>query len=818
MKAKYRRFFQVGNSIIKLVCLSTALMVLQAYAAAQTVDTYVPTIQVTVLDAYNTPIADASLLLYRYKDTVLSATGTTDKNGRYEFAVTPRYAWLLKVSHLQYRDSLYLLDSATLSHPDGVTVQLQTGVAKQLNAVVVTGKAPLIERKIDRVIFNVDNSISLVGGSAWDAVQKAPGVRTSGENRIMLAGGNSAKVMLNGRTLQLSGEDLTNLLKSISSADIARIEVIANPPSMYDAAGGGGLINIVTKRNRVAGISGNIQGSYAQAVFPGYTLGGSVGYTYKKLSMMATLNASKQLTYQTRESFIYYPSQLWLSERGADYVTKSLTGTVAAEYNFNRNQTAGIRYTTSLQKRTTKDGTLTNIYSKDLDSLVQSANRYSNKPESHDLDLYFEQKLDSTGKKIAAGADYFYYHKSNVQELNSYNYLPGGIPTGDSLVARNQSPQTVKVYTAQVDAELPGKQLEIKMGAKVSFINNDSRIAFYNLYKGTPVFDAAKSDSFIYRERVQALYLSAGKHMGHWNLQAGLRGEFTQTTGISQTYQQRNENAYFRLFPTAYLMYQLKGEQQLFFSYGRRIGRPDYAALNPFKSYSSKYYYTAGNPFLQPSYLHVLHLGYQYKELLNSQLSAEIKHNGFDQLRIPDSVTNIIAMEQRNFLNVYSYGIEETLTFSAWRWYENYTYLQVYSNTTISTNAATQKRLSGWSMYISSEQTISWNQARTFQSVVSIWYQAPEINGIDHVGAYYSLDAGCKVSLWKKKVTIALNGKDLLKTNRERYGSVTNGIRQQYSTYYGSRSLRLTLAWKLGGKTRDLKQRNTNGDEKRRAN
>lgn len=807
MLANFRKLLQVGNSVIKLACLSILLMVSHDYAAAQTVDT----IQVKIIDAHNAPIPDATLLLYRQKDTVLSATGATDKNGLYEFALPPGHHWLLKVSHLQYRDTLCLLHTS-------LTIQLQTGAAKQLNGIVVAGKAPLIERKIDRIIFNVENSISLIGGTAWDAVQKSPGVRTTGDSKIMLSGNNSAKVMLNGRMLQLSGDDLANLLKSISSADIARIEVITNPPSMYDA-GGGGLINIVNKRNRIAGISGNLQGSYAQAVFPSYTLGGSLGYTCQKLSLMATLNASKQLTYQTKESFIYYPEQLWLSERGADYNTKMLTGTIAADYNFSKQQTGGIRYTTSLQNRTIKDGTLTNIYSTELDSLVKSANRYLNKPVSRDLDLYFEQKLDSAGKKkLTIAADYFYYHKSNVQELNSYNYLYDGTRTGDSLVARNQSPQTVKVYTAQVDADLPGKRLDIKLGTKVSFINNDSRIAFYNLYKGSPVFDAEKSDSFTYRERVQALYVSAGKHIGHLDLQAGLRGEFTQTTGISQTYQQRNESTYFKLFPTAYLLYHLTKDQNVFFSYGRRIGRPEYAALNPFRSYSSKYYYTAGNPFLQPYYLHVLHLGYQYKELLNSQLSGEIKHNGFDQLRIPDAVTNIIAMEQRNFLNTYSYGLEETLTFSAWHWYENYTFLQIYNNTTVSTNDITQKRLSGWSMYISTEHTISWNRARTFQSVVSCWYQSSEVNGIDRLGSHYSLDAGCKVLLWKKKVTITLNGKDLLKTNRERYESVTNGIRQQYNAYYGSRSLRLTLAWRFGNKTRDLKQRNSNGDEKRRAN
>ncbi|WP_343675271.1 TonB-dependent receptor [Chitinophaga sp.] len=827
MKANFRRFFQVGNSVIKLVCLSTVLIALQAIAAAQTVDTNIPMgmdtlmkLKLSVLDAHKAPIPDATLLLYRYKDTVLSATGATDSYGRYEFVLMRNQIYLLKVSHLQYGDSLLLLDVAKLLHPGELTILLQAGGAKQLNGIVVTGKTPLIERKIDRIILNVENSISLVGGTAWDAIQKSPGVRTSGDNRITLTGGSEAKVMLNGRVLQLSGEDLANLLKSISSADIARIEVMTNPPAMYDAAGAG-LINIVTKRNRAAGMSGNVQGSYAQALFPSYSLGGSLGYTYKKLSMMATLNASKLLNYHTRESLIYYPSQLWSSKRGADNETKSLTGTLAADYNFSRKQTAGIRYTTSLQNKTTRDGTLTNIYAMDhatIDSIVRGANRYFNRPESQDLDLYFEQQLDSTGKKLTVGADYFYYHKSNVQELNSFNYLPAGVKTGDSLVARNQSPQTVKVYTAQVDAELPGKQVNIKLGGKVSFINNDSRIAFYNIYKGAPEFDSAKSNSFTYRERVQALYASAGKHMGRWDLQAGLRGEFTQTTGISQTYQQRNENAYFRVFPTAYLMYQLKGDQHLFFSYGRRIGRPDYAALNPFKAYSSRYYYVAGNPFLQPSYSHVLHLGHQYGELLNSQLSASIKQNGFDQLRIPDSVTNIIGMEERNFLNIYSYGLEETLTFSAWGWYENYTFLQVYSNTTVSTNAATQRRLSGWSVYWSTENTFSWNRARTLQSVISFWYQAPEVNGIDKVGAFYSLDVGCKVYLWKKKVTITINGKDLLRTNREGYGSVTNGIQQQYYTYYGSRSLRLTLAWKLGGKTRDLRQRNSNGDEKQRAN
>lgn len=151
----------------------------------------------------------------------------------------------------------YILISTLLSA--ALSAQTQKDSIRNVEQINLLIKKKLIERKADRLIFNVEASVASQGMDATETLANVPMLKVD-ENMgsISITGKSTVSVMINGRMLNLSGNALLNYLKSIRSENISRIEVITTPPSKYEAQGNSGLINIILKKNPNLGFSGNI--------------------------------------------------------------------------------------------------------------------------------------------------------------------------------------------------------------------------------------------------------------------------------------------------------------------------------------------------------------------------------------------------------------------------------------------------------------------------------------------------------------------------------------------------------------------------------
>jgi len=194
-----------------------------------------------IVTANNTPIEFVTVSLL--KDTINLENTITDSNGVYRFTRLKIGHYKLSVSHINYENK----ETAFNMLNDTIINVMLFLKSKELKEIAVSGKKPLIQRKVDRIIFNVENSLTAIGSNALEAISKAPGVRVI-NNTISLVGKSKLAIMFNGRLSQLTGDDLINYLKSTSANDISTIEVITNPPAKYDAEGNSGLINIITKK------------------------------------------------------------------------------------------------------------------------------------------------------------------------------------------------------------------------------------------------------------------------------------------------------------------------------------------------------------------------------------------------------------------------------------------------------------------------------------------------------------------------------------------------------------------------------------------
>ncbi len=214
-----------------------------------------------------------------------------------------------------------------------------------MKEVAVTVKKPLIERKIDRIIFNVENSITAIGSDALEALSKAPGVHVSGTDEISLAGKSTVSVMIDDKLLQVGGEELAEMLQAIPSDNIARIEVITAPPAKYDAAGNSGIINIVTKKAKQQGLNSNIGGVAVRNLLT--SARGVAAFNYRKdnLNIYGNTdfgdNYSKPLEQQTT----YYPNEQLNQVNHVDNLHNYHYSQLGADYDITPKAVIGILYT-----------------------------------------------------------------------------------------------------------------------------------------------------------------------------------------------------------------------------------------------------------------------------------------------------------------------------------------------------------------------------------------------------------------------------------------------------------------------------------------
>jgi len=126
-------------------------------------------------------INNATVVLFETSDSLLQRTTVSDSDGVIRFDRLSLASYYISIMTIDYSDTSISIKPALLSAGSAMKIALTTRV-KDLKEVAVTSAKPLVERKIDRTVFNVENSVSVIGGDAIDALQKAPGVMVHEDN------------------------------------------------------------------------------------------------------------------------------------------------------------------------------------------------------------------------------------------------------------------------------------------------------------------------------------------------------------------------------------------------------------------------------------------------------------------------------------------------------------------------------------------------------------------------------------------------------------------------------------------------------------
>ncbi|MDN5395876.1 MAG: outer membrane beta-barrel family protein [Chryseobacterium sp.] len=701
----------------------------------------------------------------------------------------------------------YILISTLLSA--ALSAQTQKDSIRNVEQINLLVKKKLIERKADRLIFNVEASVASQGMDATETLANVPMLKVD-ENMgsISITGKSTVSVMINGRMLNLSGNALLNYLKSIRSENISKIEVITTPPSKYEAQGNSGLINIILKKNPNLGFSGNINSNLIQRSYSGFSSNGSLNYQTEKFS------SSLKLTYydsakRTDENYTIIGASQNYSNSIRKDMWKELTPTLNLSYKISKNAEIGMEYIYAHQKsgmdivNTTKN-IASNLDEEDL--LTHTFHR--EKLPTHTLSAYYDLKLDSLGKKLSIAGNF--YKNDSDTEVNFSTLKSSDHSTQDVKTVSLISPQ---IFSAQADLELPFSFGTIETGVKFNQFKNSSNIQYFNLDGGQYIPDLSRANVFTYQEENYAAYFSYAKTFGeHWETKAGIRYENTHAESFTPTSNSGNKYNYGQWFPSAYVSY--KEDKNVFsLSYSRRINRPSMSNLNPFRWYENPYSYSSGNPLLTPAYINNLELGYT----LNNKFSASVYYlrmkNGFGQISYIDELS-----QTSTYLNYYNnnfFGLNASYTDIFFKFWETNLSLNasLQNSSVFNIQAQTQK---GSSFSYSINNTFTLNKNKTLVFFLNYSHSLAYKNVNSYFQAFPELTSGLKVSLMEKKLQINATITNIF---AQRYrGELYFSDNTQYmNNYWDGRSFRLSVNYTFGSGKKKISKKNINFEEKERA-
>ena len=705
------------------------------------------------------------------------------------------------------------------------TLQL-VPVNKSLKEVVVNSKKQFIERKTDRVIVNVDASISSAGSTALEVLEKSPGVTVDKDGNISLKGKQNVMVMLDGKPAYLSGADLTNMLKSTPSGNIDQIEIMTNPSAKYDAAGNSGIINIKTKKNKAKGFNGNFSTTYTQGIYA--TSNNSLNLNYKKgkINLFGSISANERNAFENIAiNRKYYNNS---SELQAIFDQNSImkkkrqnfNAKLGLDVNVNKKTTVGFvltGYSAPNKTDVFNPSFLKNKYNL-IDSMVVANSNEDNSWKNGGVNINFRKIIDSTGRELTADVDYLSYRSVTNQELSNKSYFPDFSPKTNELII-GELPKTINVYSAKIDYVHPLKNgIKLETGVKSSYVKTDNTAGYFYSIGGVKVVDNEKTNHFKYKENINAIYLNASKEYKKWGLQAGLRAENTNIDGHQFGNPIRTDSTFSRsytnLFPTLFVSYNANAKNQFSISYGRRIDRPDYEDLNPFFSFLDKYTYEAGNPFLKSMYSNTFEAAHTYNQFLTTTFNYTFTKDLFTQTFEENGFATIIRQE--NYGKKHSANLSVSAQVPVTKWWTAIIYTEANYNNYIGRIYGKDLDISATNMLMNINNQFKFKKG--WSAEISGFYRTSGIEGQISVNPLGQMDAGIQKTILKNKGTLKIGARDILRTMAPSGTVNFQNTKASFSQYRDSRVGSLTFSYRFGKPIKGQAKRKTGGagDEQNR--
>ena len=770
-----------------------------------------------IVNSQNVGMPFVNVVLLNPDNSSLNKGATTNDSGFFQILDAKEGDYILTISFLGFKT---ISKAISIMKPEDLGAITIVEELESLDEVTIVGKKKLIQRKIDRLVFNVENSSKASQGDALELLKVTPGVRVQNES-ISMIGKNTVSVMVDDKIIRLSGEDLSSFLKSIASEDIKSIEVITTPPAKYEASGNSGLVNIQLKKAKLDSWNALIRTGYWQRTNPNGSVGANFNYNKNKFSVASSIFYRDGNYHQEQDDYAYFSDGIWYTKSPFKANIMGMNARVDLNYQISDNWSIGGQYLFNRTEYKVTDNPYTPVFDNNTNEIIrslQSQGTMNLSPAIHAINFNNIIKLDTIGKKIAINVDYFSYDNPDKKTYSGTSII--NEPFNEQYYSGiNVNSQNVDNISGTIDVDYPTKWAAISFGGKVTRSESANNITMFNSgLVNQPItnFPLERND-FNYLETIKALYVSVNKSLGKkWETQLGLRMEATQSESKSNTLNFSQKNDYLKLFPTFYLSFNPNENNTVAFSYSKRISRPQFFDLNPNIYFVNPFQTIEGNPFLQPSFVDNFELSHTYKNL-STKVYYSNEEDLFAQVPLPDASTNIIQFTNENYINTRRYGFTTSYMFNKLKWWTSNNSLDINYSISEFTLEIPQEDLKGLNSRISTNNNFTLNEERTLLFGLNYWYSFPGNDGIFETESTSSLSASFQYLILDKNLRFTLRGNDIFRTQATRQSTTINSVFQEARYYYDSQSLFLSVSYKFGNKNISAKRHRTgNQDERNR--
>jgi iron complex outermembrane receptor protein len=761
----------------------------------------------------------ATVSLLRGKDSSVVKSTLTNDAGKYRFDNINAGSYIIKATTVGYQPAFSNVLEVTSDAIEAPIIKMQQS-SRNLQGVTITSAKPLIERKLDRTVMNVENSVLAAGNNALEILERAPGVTIDKDDNISLKGKQGVTVMINDKLTYLSSTQLSALLQSTDGSTIQSIEVITSPSAKYDASGNSGIINIKLKKNRQSGTNGSLTAGagYGKNIRDNTSL--TLNHKTGNLNLFSTLthgdiNRQNMLDiYRTVVSgpTTRYFTQSTLMKKPVHYNNYR----VGADYNTSDKNTVGIVVSGDYTNEVNNNTSRTNIGSQPMgiDSFQNTLTGIKQTYRNIAVNLNDKLVIDTNGQELSIDLDYSKFKNNSLANYDTYSFMPDGSQQKPPLFLRNQTPSIISIYTAKADYAYPlTKSLKLETGVKLSSVKTDNDLRAEIQQGGAFVNDVTRTNRFVYDEKVNAAYINLGRTFKKTSIQAGLRAENTVSTGNLITYSQIVHRSYLDFFPSLFINQTLPGKHEMGFNYSRRIDRPGYDNLNPFTYYLDQYTYEKGNPFLKPQYTNTFELSYTYNKSLNVTLGYSHTTDASVDVLYTDTVKKATFQTTENLQtrNNYNININSPYTITKWwtgnvdvnGFYQKFKSPALLGQTLNNGQLAFQGRTT---------QTFMWPG---YKFEVTANYESAQSYSMFKIKSQYTIDAGVSHSFYQKKMNLKLALNDVFNTRRSRVSTIYSNTNLNLVQKNETRIARITFTYNFGNSKIIARQHQTGAEDEK---
>ncbi|MBB6369246.1 TonB-dependent receptor [Chryseobacterium shigense] len=749
----------------------------------------------------------------------LVKTEIAEQNGKFTFNDLKEGSYRLKISkngtEVYQSDNIQIAENKTLA-PIDLNV-------KSIEGVTITKTKPYIERQEGKMILNVENSIASTGNSAFEVLEKAPGVNVDSNDNISLRGKGNLLVQIDGKNTPMTGTDLAAYLRGIPSSTVEKIEFITNPSSKYDAAGTS-IINIKLKKDQRKGTNGSISTSLGTGKFIKNNNSFSINHRNKKVNIFANYSFAYREFYNhlvldrnfyTGDTF----DKAYLQDNFLKFNFRNHIAKTGMDYYMNDKNVLGFSIGFVSNKFDPKGDNSSLILGNDHlpDGSFTTKNRSHDHWKNISFNLNHKYTIDSLGSEITTDFDYINYSNASLQNFETRNYeKSANLKTLDIL--QGDIDGNLNIYSLKSDLTKNLKdKWKLEAGIKTSFVKADNDLKFFNASSGVPELDLNKTNHFIYEENINALYGNVSKKWEKFSATFGLRAENTNVTGTQLTTSQVNKKNYTQLFPSAVFSYDVTDKSNLEINFSRRITRPSYNQLNPFKFYLDPTTYKAGNPDLNPQTTMNYELTYSMNSKYFATLSySKTKNNITDVIKpVTENGENITVQTNENLNSASYFGLYLIAPVKVARWWDMNNSANFYYGSYTGNVSGTQINNKG-NFTFSLNSINSFKLGNGFSAELTGNYQAREIYAYMDVKPNWYLNIGAQKK-FKNNSTLKFSFNDIFFTSNPKAQTTFNNYVENFVVKRDSRVATISYTYNFGsskngqprktGGADDLKQR-----------